>query len=109
LKEALNILFALNILLAPTVIAHLNIGRLLIKGTVSRERYELKVKWMDKAEFGDESLIVFVTLSSFLVLKLVFYILQKYCRKISPLSVTRATTVFQMSRGLLATLWQIWN
>jgi hypothetical protein len=47
--------------------------------------------WMDRASFGEEPLIVFITIYCFLVFKFEFYFLQRYCAKFASLFAIRAT------------------
>ncbi len=74
---------------------------------------------MDRALFGDEPLIVFITIYCFLVFNFEFYFLQRYCTKVASLDVIGpfckcAIGCWQLSgkfvtggKEVLATLWQI--
>jgi hypothetical protein len=68
-----------------------------LKGSVSRDG--LSVAWVDRALFGDEPMIVCITIYCFLVFNfeflLSFEVLQKGC------------TFVTGSKRVLATLWQI--
>jgi hypothetical protein len=56
---------------------------------------------MDRALFGDETLIVLKTICGLLVLSFEFYFIQRYCTKVAPLYFIRAT-LLQMCQRLLA-------
>ncbi len=61
---------------------------------------------MDRALFGDDPLIVFITICCFLVFNFKFYFLQRCCTKVVPLYVTGAT-LLQICQKLLTTLCKI--
>jgi hypothetical protein len=46
---------------------------------------------MERALFGDQPLIVFITISCFSVFNFGYYVLQRYCTRVAPLCVIGAT------------------
>jgi hypothetical protein len=67
---------------------------------VLRESDRLLVVWIDGAEVGDEPLIVFKTICSFLVLNFKLYFHQRHRRKEAPLNVNGATLLQNASEGI---------
>jgi hypothetical protein len=78
-----------------------------IKGTFSRDCNALLVVWMDRALFGDEPLIVFITIYCYLVFNVEFNFLQRYFKEVA-LSNVIGATLLQVCHRLLPAFWQIY-
>jgi hypothetical protein len=91
-----------------------------IKGNVLQDLDVLLVVWMERALFGDETLIFLKFICCFLVFNFEFYFLRRCCRKVASLYVIEAT-LLQMCQSccnpsgklviggqrVFATLWPI--